>query len=907
MPSSMSEFFRRLQYLLHARQRNQELQDEMEFHRGMMPQKDRRNFGNHARLREVSHEVWGWTWLERLGQDLRYAFRRSHKTLGFSVTVIVTLALGIGANLAVFQLLQGLLFAQLPIAKPAELYALHAVKSPFDEQWFYSYPAYQRLKQATGDTAPVIARSGIGRGIFEAGDGFSEESALQLVSANFFSVLGLAPSSGRFFEPRDDVEQQSEVPVILRYDFARNKFGSTRSLVGKKAVLNRVPIVVIGVAPERFSGVVQGVAPDVWLPLSAQSSGRFFTWFDSLGPGYNIDLHAPYKNQDGLFWLWALARVPDNGRSSNTHDNPAALWTQAIQPDLQLIAAANKDANERGHILHAQVQLVSAASGEGSMGEEYKRPLFLLMGMATMFFLVGCLNLGNLQLARLSARQREIGVRIALGASRARILRQLIVEDLLLLAIGGVLALATCRAASALLLHWVSGRERLMPIDLHMSSAFFLVGIGLLVLAQLGFSVVPAWRITRRHPGMTIRSSVGNIGGQGRRDGRWAILLLTGQVSLSLLLLCMAALFARTLLNLDTLDAGLDRQHILSVHLDLMSGGLDKQDMTVLNQRILERLKALPFVRDAAIQMCHVPNCVWNTAMHVSGRPDLSETQMHGEENHVSSNYFHTMGIPLLEGRVFRNTDQPHSQEVVILNQTFAQRLFGKEDPIGHSLGYESAPGDHEFLIVGVVGNAHVDGLRLPAPPVAYFSLEQGAGRGGTIEVSTMGSPAGAAEEVRRALMAVDPHLPISDIVPLSTEFNDGLSTEKLLARLTATFAAMTLALAGIGFYGLLSFQVVRRTPEIGIRMALGATRGQVTGLFLRQTLLILVCGIVPGIVLTLLVGRSARTLLYGVRETDPWAVAAACCVLIAGGLLAAALPARRASALDPVKTLRAE
>jgi predicted permease len=903
----MSEFLRRLHYLLHARQRNQELKDEMEFHRAMMPEPDRRHFGNRERLREVSHEVWGWTWLERLSQDLRYALRRSCKTLGFSVTVILTLALGIGANLAIFQLLQGLLFTQLPVAKPQELYALHAVKSPFDEQWFYSFAAYQRLKQATGDRAPVIARSGVGSGILQLNGDIPQEATLQLVSANFFPVLGLSPASGRFFEPGDDTTAASEVPVILRYDFARNKFGSTRSLVGRKAVFNRVPVVIIGIAPERFSGVVQGVAPDIWLPLSAQSTGRFFTWFDSLGPGYNIDLQSPYKNQEGIFWLWVLARVPGNAFHGNADTNPAGLWTQAIQPDLQLIAAANKDAHEREHLLRAQVQLVSAASGEGAMGEEYRKPLYLLMGMATMFFLVGCLNLGNLQLARLSARQREIGVRIALGASRTRVLRQLIVEDLVLLAIGAVLALATCRAASALLLHWVSGRERLMPIDLRISSSFFLVGIGLLVLAQLGFSILPAWRITRRHPGMTIRSSVGNIGGQGRRDGRWAIALLTGQVSLSLLLLCMAALFARTLLNLGALDAGLDRAHVLTVHLDLESGGLDKQDLTVLNRRILERLKSLPFVRDAAMQMCKVPNCVWNTAMHVSGRPDLSESQMHGEENHVSIDYFHTLGIPLLQGRTFQSTDQPHTQEVVILNQTFAQRLFGNADPIGHSLGYETAPGDHRFLVVGVVADAHVDGLRMPAPPVAYFSLEQGASAAGNIEVSILGSPSAAAEAIRRALLSVDPQLPIAEIVPLETEFNDGLSTEKLLARLTATFAAMTLALAGIGFYGLLSFQVVRRTPEIGIRMALGATRGQVTGLFLRQTLLILVCGILPGIVLTVLVGRSARTLLYGVRETDPLAVMAACAVLIVGGLAATVLPARRASALDPVKTLRAE
>jgi hypothetical protein len=272
---------------------------------------------------------------------VRYAFRQLRRRLGFSLTVIVTLALSIGANLAVFQLLQAVLFTPLPVASPSQLYALHLVKSPYDEQWFYSYPAYQRLRQAADHGSPIIAHSGVGSGIVQAGNGFSQEATLQLVSSDFFAVLGLAPASGRFFLPADDASGQSELPVILRYDFAQNKFGSARSVVGMKATLNRVPIVVVGVAPERFSGVEQGSAPDLWLPLVAQSSGRFGTWFDSLGPGYNIDLEKPYRNQDGVFWLWILARIPDGEKA-----NAATRWTQALQPDLQMMANATKDANQ---------------------------------------------------------------------------------------------------------------------------------------------------------------------------------------------------------------------------------------------------------------------------------------------------------------------------------------------------------------------------------------------------------------------------------------------------------------------------------------------------------------------------------------------------------------------------------
>ncbi len=837
---------------------------------------------------------------DSLQQDLRQATRQLRSSPGFALTVVLTLAIGIGANLAVFRLLHAVLFAQLPIVQPSQLYSLRAVKSPFDEQWFYSYPAYQRLRQATA--APVIARSGSGSGILQVGTGFSQEASFQLVSDNFFDVLGLHLSAGRFFQRSDDSTGQSQLPVVLRAGFAKEHFASGQSVVGMKAILNRVPIVVIGVAPERFMGVVQGTAPDLWLPLAAQSYGNFGTWFDSLGPGYQYDLKAPYRNQDGIFWLWALARVSDKERASVANG-----WTQALQPDLNLMADANRDPKERERIRGARVQLISASGGEGSLSTTYGRPLFLLMGMAALVFLVGCINLANLQLARLAGRQREIAVRVALGSSPWRVLRQLLVEDALLVAIGGSLALATCGLMSSILLHWASAREHALPLDLHFGIEDFLVGAALLLVALIGFSGLPAWQVTRRNFGAAIQSNMGNRTVVGSKGSRWSSVLLTGQVSLSLLLLSMATLFARTLLNLGQLDAGLDRDHVLSVHLDLESAGLEDKDMTDLNKRMLDALRALPFVRDAAMAMCRIPGCVWNTAIHVSGHPEFPEAQMHGEENHVSAGFFRTLGIPLVEGRTFAEGDQKQTQPVAILNRAFARQLFGNESPVGHFIGYKPAPDDHHYLIVGVVGDTRVDGLRLPAPPVAYFSSDQGGDPVGTIEVRAAGSPANIAADIRRSLLSVDPALPISEIVPLNTEFEDGLSTEKLMAKLTAIFAGLTLTIAAIGFYGLLSFHVARRTGEIGVRMAVGATRAQVHGLFLRQTMMILFAGFIPGIVLTEIAGRTARTLLYGVRETDPWALLLAIVVLFVSGVLATIMPALRAASVDPVKALRSE
>jgi predicted permease len=832
-----------------------------------------------------------------LRHDLRHAIRQLHKAPGFALTVICTLAIAIGANLAVFRVLHGVLFARLPINQPSQLYSLHAVKSPFDAQWFFSYPAYQRLRQQMPSS--VIARSGISDAVLQVPNGFSQQARFQLVSDNFFSVLGISPSAGRFFRESDDTPGQSELPVVLAYGFAKEHFGSDRSIIGMKAVLNRIPVMVVGVAPRNFFGVVQGSAPDLWLPLAAQSSGRFGTWFDSLGPGYQLNLDAPYRNQDAIFWLWVLARVPDNQKAS-----VANLFTQAIQPDLHLIAEATRDNREREQVRVARVQLISAAGGEGSLTTTYGRPLLLLMGMAALVFLIGCINLANLQLARLAGRQREVALRMALGASRGRVLRQLLVEDSLPLAVGGALSIAVCGPLSSILLRWASAREHVMPVDLSFGPEGFLLALSLLAIASLGFTLLPAWQVTRGGLGPAMQTSRAVLGDKERRGSSW---LLAGQVSLSLLLLSMATLFARTLLNLTQLDAGLDREHVLSVHLDLRSGGLDDQDLTGLNTRILAALKVLPFVRDASLQMCRIPECVWNTAIHVSGHPELSEAQMHGEENHVSVGFFHTLGIPLLQGRTFLESDQKQSQPVVVLNRAFARQLFGDESPLGHYIGYKPAPDDHGYLIVGEVENARVDGLRQPAPPVAYFSLEQAGNPAGTIEVRAAGSPANIAADIRRTLHSVDPALPIAEIVPLNTEFEDGLSAEKLMARLTAIFAGLTLTIAAIGFYGLLSFHVTRRTGEIGVRMALGATRAQVHRLFLRQTLIILIAGIIPGIVMTEIVGRTARTLLYGVRETDPWTLLLAICVLLLSGLLATLVPAARAASLDPVKALRSE
>ncbi len=835
--------------------------------------------------------------------NLRDAFRQLRSAPAFALTVILTVGAGIGANLAIFQLLHAVLFAKLPVAAPEQLYSVHAVKSPFDEQWFFSFPAYKKLQREPSGSSSLIARSGISEGLLKATAHASERVRFQLVSSNFFDVLGLVPERGRFFRDGDDTTGDAEIPVVLRAAYWQRAFGSDANILGSKLVVNGVPVVVVGIAPEKFSGVVIGSAVDVWLPLSAQSTLQFRTWFDSTGPGTGADIGGSYLSQSNVYWLWLIARIPD----AATQPQTAARWTQALQPDFAELAAISKDNRERAQVLQSNVQLVSAAGGEGTLRNEYSPALLVLMAMAAVVLLIGCVNIANLQLARLLSRQRELSVRASLGANRWQLLRQLVAEGLLLAAGGAILAVAIGQTASALLLRWASSTGSSIDLNLESGWAFFGLGALLLLLALLACSVLPAWRMTRvdLSESMTSRAASGSLGGPKSRT--WSSLLLAGQVSFSLLSVGTAAMFAQTLLSLSHVNAGLDRDRLITIRLDFGDSTVHEDDLPGLYARVLDRIRQIHGVNDVAVQMCAIPGCIWNTAIHVAGRPDIPEKQMHGEENHVGGGYFHTMGIPLIAGREFDARDLPDSQRVAILSRAFSRQLFGDESPIGHRIGYRAAPDDSAYLVIGEVEDARVDNLRSAAPPVAYFSLEQRPAFADTIMVRAAGDPASLFASIRSELAAAEPDLPIQSIAPLNFAYSEGLSREILLARLTGAFGFLALGLAILGFYGLLSFMVTRRTAEIGVRVAVGATPAALYRLVLERTLVILIAGIVPGLALIEAMKYVARNLLFGASATSFAPVLIAVIVLAATGVGASLRPAMRAAKIDPIQALRAD
>lgn len=864
-----------------------------------------RELGNLTLIEDLTRQGWGWLWVENLLHDAHYALRQLRRAPAFAATALLTLAFGIGANLGVFQLLYAVILADLPVPHPEELVSVHAARTPFDQSWLVSYSAYLRLRVSTPDI-PLLARTTSVREDLELPNGAQEKPSCEMVSDNYFNVLGVVPVAGRFFIQAEAAQGQGVWPAVLRYDFARDTFGSAQQAVGQHFLLNGRPSVVIGVASRRFLGVVTGSASDIWLPLALQSTGGFDRAFDSLGPGHGVDLSKPWYNQSTIFWLSLVARVPPERRAA-----VAARWDQVFRQDRELMSEATADPVVISALLRETTELVPLNQSPGGIRQGFSAPLVLLMALSASIFLVGCLNLASLQLARLNSRAHELGVRMALGASRARILQQVVIED-------GMIALAGCtsafivgRLATIILVRWASNHNSRITLDLHLGLPVAALGIALTLVALLSFSILPAVFFLRTAAAQTAgsRAKVSGISETGRQRWRSNALLAT-QVSLSLLLSTMAGCFAATLVHWETVDVGMDRERVLTVILDMHQyryTGDHVNELPALYRRMQERVQTLPDVLSAAVEECRSIHCPWNTALYVHGRDDLTNGQVHGQEDQVGPGFFSTMGIPILRGRDFSAADTDKMQSVAIINRAYARQLFGDADPIGQWVGYQPAPNDQRFLIVGEVADARVNGPETEAPPIVYMSIYQNPGPVNNIQVRAAHDPRQLPESVRQALHEVDPTLPIVEVVPLSTEVNGDLGTEKLLARLAGVYSSLTLLLVAIGFYGVMSSRTARRRNEFGIRLALGATRRHIQMLVVSQTARILLAGIVPGAVLSIFAVRIASHILYGSVSSNSLAIIAASAVLVFAGSVATFIPARRAAFADPLEALRSE
>jgi len=886
-----------------SRRRDPRLRDEIAFHRdrliedyiasGLTPQEAERRafleFGNALQIEEAVQDVRG-RWLDDVRRDLRHAFRTLRRHRGFAALAVLSLALGIGANTAIFSLVNALILRPLPVAEPNRLVQFtYTTPGPGPHNWnsWMGYPHFERFRAKATTLSGVLG--GVPQGRLNVGcQGSAELARGELVSPSFFSVLGLSPLHGRFFAEQDD--RADGTVAVLSHRYWKAHCGGDPSIIGRAVQINQVPFTVIGIAPAGFSGMTVDSAVDLWLPLHildrfSRDRTRWTAPFDS--------------------WMIIAGRLAPGVSFERAQAEADAMHRQLIAEQLAASGEPN-DENLQRFVRESHLVLRPAASGLFSgLRDRYEFPLQLLAGVAALVLLVACANVANLLLARASRQRREIAVRLALGAGRGRIVRQLLTESVLLAAAGGTLALAIASWGTAAIVRTISTGDSPV-LDAAPDWRVFGFTAAVSLLTTVLFGLWPALRGTRIDPGPTMKEDGAGV---SRTSGLLDRSLVVMQIALAIALLAGAGLFARTLWNLWNVDLGHDRENVLMFATDARLAGHSPERSLALYGELLERLRALPDVQAASVSVVRPVDDRWyliNVIGNIDGTKLPERDAIRIAYNVVSPAYFSTAGTPVVLGRDFDPHDTAVAPKVVMINESLARRVFPGQNPLGHRLGWESGRGAAGATIVGVVADTHYNGVRDMPRPVLYVPLAQAGNTDVSFELRYRNG-AGLVDAVRREVAAVDRNLPIFRIKTLRAQTEESLMKERLLAALSGFFAGLVLLLSCLGLYGVTAYAVSGRTAEIGIRMALGAQRRSVLWLVLRDVLVLALAGIACGIPVAVWISGYARALFYGVEPTDPVTLATVSGVLLAVAVLAGAIPARRAMRIDPMRALRYE
>lgn len=852
------------------------------------------SFGGLEPVKEAARDARGTRWLEDLGRDVHYSFRTMRRAKGLTAAVIVSLALGIGANGAIFSVIQALILRALPIANPDEVFFLN--RTGFDEpNLLFSHPMLIRFKRemrhvgfaAMSSTASLQITTGQN----------VELTAGQLVSGDWFGLLGVGATVGRVLAPSDDEKLGGGAVAVLSHGAWTRFFARDPSVIGRTLRINGQPMTLVGVAAEGFAGLMVGQTVDVWAPLSIQHELRYY----GNASNTNGDLARPWVSQDEVQWLTVIARAPLATRAA-----VLARMDTVYRQDLEERSASIADPVAREQAMREHIGLLSGARGLSSLRDTMSPALLVLMGAVGLLLVVACANLANLLLARSASRASEFAVRLSLGAARGRLVRQLITESVMPAGLGGVLGLVVAYWSGRALLRLASSTSRPIPLDLPLDWTFAAFGLGLSILTGLLFGLVPALRLSRVNVSSDLRSARRVIGAERARRFPASSLLVAAQVGLSLTLLIGAGLFVRTFQNLVATDLGFDREQVLSARFNPRLAGIDPPSLPRLYERLLTQARAIAGTRAAALATWGPVTGSNRTGccIQIDGRPNQLGTAAAVREDFITEEYFDVLGAPIIRGRAFGTQDGPDAAQVAIVNAAFARKFFGDADPIGHAIGY----GDPSNTIIGVVPDAKVDGPRGPEPAMVYYSLRQyPQAYGNNVYVRMANANESAREALRRAVTAADPNLAVREVVSLA-ELNERLmSRERLVSRLTGVFGLLAVAVACLGLYGTVSYSVSRRTNEIGIRLALGASQPMVRWMILRETLFLVLLGLLTGVALALPTMSLVGSLLYGLSPRDPSTIAFSMGLLLAIGFLAGAIPAWRASRVEPTAALRAD
>jgi predicted permease len=907
--SMAGEWRRRLLMFLNRGRFQRELDEEMRLHLELRRQQQmaaglgeeaarqsaQRRFGNVTRMKEKSHMAWGWNWLESFLQDAGYGVRSMLRTRAVTVVALVSLALGIGANTAIFSLLDAVMLRSLPVKEPQQLVKLgiedwDGITDSFACTELYSYPFYrqfQRKNEVFSDTAAIFSLMNDVHGFVDNRQE-SEMIHVQAVSGTYFQTLGVGAQIGRTINEADDSSEGDHPIVVISNDFWKRNLGGDAGVLNHKLKLGNTVFDVVGVAPTEFFGTKVGEAPDAWAPLSMAQL---------------IPPHWGNYKDNFSESLYILGRLKPGVTIEQTTANVNVLFPQILRgfPDAKLTQ------ENVARLAKTHVQLQSMARGLSDLRRAYSEPLQILMGIVALVLLIACANIANLLLARSTARARELAVRQALGARRMRIIRQLLTESLLLALAGGALGSGFAAAANRLLLRMISQGTDTGPLDASLN--WRLLGFTLVVTmcTALLFGTLPALRATRLQLMESLKSGRGPSGA-GRTP--LAKILVTSQVALSLVLMVGACQFLRTLVNLNRVDTGFNKENVLRLNIDSNIMGYKDGDprLTALFEEIESRVNALPGVQAASFSAFTFNEGSWNSSIRVPNMPvDRNVNVVH---NIIGNGYFKTMQIPLLAGRNFGPQDTATSQKVAIISEHMARNLFPAGSPIGRTyfIGLEegvSAP--REQLVIGVARDVKFGNVEKPAGYIDYLPYTQREWGFGDFEVRYTGEFSAISNEVREAIHAADRRLPISHVMTLDEQVSHSFANQTIIAELSGFFAVVAVFLSCIGLYGLMSYLVGRRTGEIGIRMALGANRAKVGWQVMREIGLLVIAGIVVGLPVTLFGMRLVQGMLYGLSRTDPLSLTAAIAILMFAGLAAGYLPARRASRVDPVVALRDE
>jgi predicted permease len=854
----------------------------------------RRDFGGIEQVKEIHREQRGLPFLDAIRQDVRYASRTLCKYPGFTCVAVMTLTLGISTNTAIFSLLDAVLLKSLPLAQPDELFVVRK-SGPRPGPQRFSHPAFARFQDVVPDRQRLAAMSRVARLSTVVDGGESEAASGQLVSGEYFSTLGIHAELGRMLTREDDLTVGGHPVAVLAYGFWQRRFAGSGFVLGKEIRLNGGSFTVVGVGPRSFSGVWVDRPVDVWLPLMMQHVVRYAQNYSNTDGQPN----QPWVPQEGVAWLDIVGRASQQDRPRLTSALNASFSQATSRFAPQIL-----DVERRRLFLEQRLVLDRFGRGFSALRERFTAPLVVLMGMVAVVLLIACANVASLQLVRGAARRREMAVRLSLGASRSRVIQQLLVESLLLSGAGGAAGLVVAYWTNAFLVRMALGANSTsVPPGFVLDVRVFGFAAALSMMTGVVFGLVPAFRTTQIELGAALKTASRTAVGAFREKAMRPLVVF--QVALALVLLVGAGLFGRSLMNLYRLDLGFDRDHLLAVWINPRLAGYTADQLPLLYDRLLARVEAVPGVRSAAISMCGlVSECrSISDGFEITGYMRRPGEEISLQTNLVGPKYFQTVGIGLLEGRDFDIRDSDRSPRVAIINEAAVRRYFGNRRVVGQRFGIPQP----DTEIVGVVRDARVTDPHDAAVPMAYYPIRQAVAFAGSIDVRAAVDPRLVATEVRKAVTDVDPSLPILRVSTVVDQTANVLNQDRAVAILTSAFGVVALLLASLGLYGVMSYSVARRTPELGVRVALGASRRQIRRMVLRESLACVGPGIAAGFVLVLGGTRFLMGLLFGLAPNDPSTFLAASLVLVVVGSFAGYLPARRASSVDPMVALRHE